>query len=715
MRATRSTTGHLPKPPKHVTHEDAQSDYVEEGDVSEHEEPVRKPIKRTKKGSNTKDNDKHQGLSRRKQGRLSELPNLALDILFEIFGHLAPGDLVSLSRVSKSFRSVLIARSSAFLWKSAFVNVPDLPPCPDDMDEPEWANLLFGGSYCHCCGAKPVTKINFMLRVRACNHCLELNCVKNFMVFHSPTFCDRFDISGSVIPMLKELLPLLPSTRDGPKIKGRRSWGIYYWWAEDVRHLLAKCKAMLSGGSTEKDLAEFKADMEKRLEARESHALAASTWFTKVNNVKVSERQEKRSKRLDDIVERIIPHGFTKLDMSRLMTHRDVSTDKPLTDKVWQRVFLVIRPELEKAKLERLERERRSRQRERERILNQELVGWLKTQHPLDFAYFPTFTDLRSLPIIHDAIEEDVPPTPEFRARIESLLLEHSETLMTWAKKRVEEVALRVPTSTSCPPQSKEPSNTSVALDSTIAASSENGPSQSNPVEGTIPVPNTLTLAATVFICPGSYCAGYGSSKLPLFAAEIFAHRCLDTMKADVVTPTFSEPASRTVTSLVKLLGLDPSTTTPTELDRQDARFVCMTCPVIRHWDASSLSSLEFGRTALSWRKCVHHVLDTPEAHHDPRWQLLNETDTSDVKSREPPGYAFGSQQSRWGCTRCTAHLAHPDEINRWLSLEDAIAHVKDVHDVQDPKDGDYFYNPRMRRIIPSSVVIKMSPDLSST
>lgn len=105
MRATRSTTGHLPKPPKHITHEDAQSDYVEEGDVSEHgewhtnpsllrllfdsilhipEEPVRKPIKRTKKGPNTKDNDKSQGLSRRKPGRLSELPNLALDILFEV-------------------------------------------------------------------------------------------------------------------------------------------------------------------------------------------------------------------------------------------------------------------------------------------------------------------------------------------------------------------------------------------------------------------------------------------------------------------------------------------------------------------------------------------------------------------------------------------------------------------------------------------------------
>lgn len=271
---------------------------------------------------------------------------------------------------------------------------------------------------------------------------------------------------------------------------------------------------------------------------------------------------------------------------------------------MWQRVFLVIRPELEKAKLERLEREQRTRQRERERILNQEFVGWLKTQHPLDFAYLPTCTDLRLFPVIHDAIEEDVPPTPEFRAGIEALLLEHSETLVTWAKKRVEEVALRVPTSTSCPPQSEEPSNRSVTLDSTIAASSENGPAQSNPVEITIPVPHTLTLAATVFNCPGSYCAGYGSSKFPLFAAEIFAHRCYDT-RPETVLPTFSEPASRTVISLVKLLGLDPSTTTPTELDRQDARFVCMTCPVIRHWDASSLSSLEFGRAALSWRKCV--------------------------------------------------------------------------------------------------------------
>lgn len=285
-------------------------------------------------------------------------------------------------------------------------------------------------------------------------------------------------------------------------------------------------------------------------------------------------------------------------------------TPVPHSDlSVWQRVFSVIKPELEKAKQERLERERRARQREREKVLSQALVGWLKMQPPLIFAYLPTSADLRLFSVFNDAIEEDVPPTPEFRTRIETLLLENSETLMAWAKKRVEIVVSRVPKSTAGPLKSTEQSDTSVTLDSTIAAPSEDDTSQSNPTAVIIPVPATMTLATTVFTCPGSYCGGYSSHKLSLFAAEIFAHRCADMTKSDTVTPTFSEPASRTVISLIELLGLDPNTTTPTELDRRDARFVCMNCPAIRHWESPSLSGLDFGRTALSWRKCVSYIV----------------------------------------------------------------------------------------------------------
>lgn len=67
----------------------------------------------------------------------------------QIFGHLAPADLLSLSRVSKSFRKLLLDSSSLFLWKAAFGNVPGLPAPPEDVSLIEWTNLVFGGVLCH--------------------------------------------------------------------------------------------------------------------------------------------------------------------------------------------------------------------------------------------------------------------------------------------------------------------------------------------------------------------------------------------------------------------------------------------------------------------------------------------------------------------------------------------------------------------------------------
>lgn len=112
------------------------------------------------------------GLSRKKLGRLSVLPTLALDVLFEvrsciflrwikrliiccgyqqIFGHLAPIDLLQLSRVSKSFRQVLMAKSSAWLWRSTWNSIPGTPATPEDVSEPAWTQLLFGGAVCYVC------------------------------------------------------------------------------------------------------------------------------------------------------------------------------------------------------------------------------------------------------------------------------------------------------------------------------------------------------------------------------------------------------------------------------------------------------------------------------------------------------------------------------------------------------------------------------------
>lgn len=65
-------------------------------------------------------------------------------------------DLLNLSRTSKDFRNLLLQRSSASAWKIARLQVDDLPDCPQDMSEPQYANLAF---YPHCHVRRALTKV----------------------------------------------------------------------------------------------------------------------------------------------------------------------------------------------------------------------------------------------------------------------------------------------------------------------------------------------------------------------------------------------------------------------------------------------------------------------------------------------------------------------------------------------------------------------------
>jgi hypothetical protein len=76
------------------------------------------------------------------------VPLQYLTVVVEIFGHLSPADLLSLGRLNKDFRRVLVTRKPWFLWKTALGSC-DAPPCPEDMSPPAWSHLLFGGTYCY--------------------------------------------------------------------------------------------------------------------------------------------------------------------------------------------------------------------------------------------------------------------------------------------------------------------------------------------------------------------------------------------------------------------------------------------------------------------------------------------------------------------------------------------------------------------------------------
>ncbi|KAG8755252.1 hypothetical protein FRC12_010951 [Ceratobasidium sp. 428] len=70
---------------------------------------------------------------------------LPIEIFSEILGWSHPGDLLALSRTNKSFRRVLIQRSSQFMWRRAENNLAEmgLPECPPHTNEPSYAALLF--------------------------------------------------------------------------------------------------------------------------------------------------------------------------------------------------------------------------------------------------------------------------------------------------------------------------------------------------------------------------------------------------------------------------------------------------------------------------------------------------------------------------------------------------------------------------------------------
>lgn len=104
-------------------------------------------------------------VGRLKRGSLDILPSLPLDILCEvrlsryhaqclvtiplqIFCFLHPADLLVLARTSKAFRRFLLKTSTAFIWKSARRNVDGLPEPPSDINELQYASLVFGFT-CH--------------------------------------------------------------------------------------------------------------------------------------------------------------------------------------------------------------------------------------------------------------------------------------------------------------------------------------------------------------------------------------------------------------------------------------------------------------------------------------------------------------------------------------------------------------------------------------
>ncbi|KAI0711717.1 hypothetical protein C8Q76DRAFT_622767, partial [Earliella scabrosa] len=90
---------------------------------------------------------------------------------------LSPADLLHLSRLNYSFRKLLLSQSSRALWKTSRSNVSELPPCPEWLSEPRFANLCFEAHCDSCLKDIGYSATMWQFNVRCCPHCQESMCV----------------------------------------------------------------------------------------------------------------------------------------------------------------------------------------------------------------------------------------------------------------------------------------------------------------------------------------------------------------------------------------------------------------------------------------------------------------------------------------------------------------------------------------------------------
>ncbi|KAF8988735.1 hypothetical protein BDQ17DRAFT_1480692 [Cyathus striatus] len=167
-------------------------------------QPQRKKQKTTEGDANVQG----QGVRRirGKRGLLNRLTESPLDIFYEILGHLQPVDLLHIARTTKTLRNTVLSRSATASWKLAFSNLASgLPACPNDMSEPSYASLLFE-NFCHKCLSGTCETIEWVLRMRFCNKCLD----REF----TETGGKYDDLSNPKTELFKNLVPNLEIVSD---------------------------------------------------------------------------------------------------------------------------------------------------------------------------------------------------------------------------------------------------------------------------------------------------------------------------------------------------------------------------------------------------------------------------------------------------------------------------------------------------------------------
>ncbi|KAJ7074152.1 hypothetical protein C8F01DRAFT_1099429 [Mycena amicta] len=575
------------------------------------------------------------------RGKLKLLPEMPLDVLFEIFSFLEPSDILHLARTTKTLRMHLISRSARFIWTAALRNDPDLPPLPDDLSEPQYVNLGFS-PYCHAC-LSPTELTLWAFRVRLCDKCLSAR-----------RFDDYFQVTKTITSLKYHECADLLLQADISTAYGRSRTVASY---EDAEQINAKLVELKNGDKYDQFISTRKEFVKKR----QDHAFLAVKAGPRRDLRRMAERDAARERRKAAICGRLEEIGYEEQveylissSPRTLSEHPMIKSEEILTDEDWELVkpTLVQLMQQITGKMER--RKRKALLEARQRHLLAVLKDYL-AERPLD-EINPRAIDFCFMTPIKAMLLDPSKVAYTSEESFDILRLDLPQLSEDWRLSKMQYLLGLLP-----PTQSK---NTTI-----------------------------LERATTFFRC--------AECNEPIGYPRILAHACLtilghghrnrDESDEDVqlYTNLDSEPwdleerrvshfpeAVASAVSVVRACGLDEERTTVQDMEDVRSWLECLAC---RHKTR--------GKAVFRWRKAILHDMYHVASKDPCPWQLLDDDDAEAAETLEQTGYksnyvdAPDFKCAKIGCrqklsfSRMRAHMTMSHAIDDPELEEDYVLH----------------------------------------
>ncbi|TDL24625.1 hypothetical protein BD410DRAFT_767177 [Rickenella mellea] len=571
--------------------------------------------------------------TRRRKGRLSLLPTLAMDILFEVFIRLQPSDVLNIMYTSKGFRDLLAAPSSTFIWKAVRENLEGFPNCPPFLSEVEYAKLAFN-PHCYRCGKRTPNSPQWEVLARFCNACLDNMLIPTYRLIEPTDPNTSYeDVLGLIIK----------------KRQGRRRHYLDHFYCEPQVNRVRRHIQNLPEKSSQTWLADAKRDAPGIRE----HAKVCRDWESKVRERRQEHLAETKLKRRDDIQQRLSQLGFgpaLNRVMGEFANHRLVKPGVGLTERIWNNIKPVLIPWIQ--------------EREAKRLARSALTAY-KILHPDTF--LPGIADFLAssdgLRILQDL--GDVPVSEEIFGDI-------GVFMDNWRRTVTLQLAGLVVIAT----EEHDKSLDQVAHAAKLAK---------------------LDLATTVFICEcKQYVIQYGHQKRMdevqrayMHYPWVMAHPCVSNEHLDSDSKLFSikdlryepEVGARLIKPIIEACALPAETTRTSDMDALDPRLICLKC---KHGDAKPTDNT----AVYTWRSAIGHAIICPHKETGYLWHRLSDTAAKMAKAAESSIYetkvvgdaAREAAIIQWGCTQCR------DSKYRYANnLEGVKSHIKEMHKGSEP------------------------------